>query len=99
MKVEFKILSRVMAESLPPVYPYQVPGAEQAVKATDFDDRVDVLPVSDENIFLKASALLCSNRTTNGYASPEIHNIPEVYRRVYDAMGVKNVNQILKARS
>jgi len=98
MKIEFKILSRVMAESLPPVYPYQVPGAEQAVKSTDFDDRVDVLPVSDPNIFSQSQRIaLAQTELQMAMQAPEIHNIPEVYRRVYDAMGVKNVNQILKA--
>ena len=98
MKIEFQILSRVMSESLPPVYPYEVPGAETAVKASDFDDRVDVMPVSDPNIFSQSQRIaIAQTELQMAMQAPEIHNIPEVYRRVYDAMGVKNVNQILKA--
>tara|TARA_R110000765_G_scaffold75451_1_gene147958 strand:+ start:87 stop:2489 length:2403 start_codon:yes stop_codon:yes gene_type:complete len=98
MKIEFKILARVMGESLPPVYPYELPGVDQSVKATDFDDRVDVLPVSDPNIFSQSQRIaLAQTELQMAMQAPEIHNIPEVYRRVYDALGVKNVDQILRA--
>ncbi len=98
MKIEFKILARVMKESLPPVYPYEVPGAESTVKAKDFDDRVDVLPVSDPNIFSQSQRIaLAQTELQMAMQAPEIHNIPEVYRRVYDALGVKNSDMILRA--
>ncbi len=98
MKIEFKILARVMKESLPPVYPYEVPGAESTVKATDFDDRVDVLPVSDPNIFSQSQRIaLAQTELQMAMQAPDIHNIPEVYRRVYDALGVKNSDMILRA--
>ena len=96
MKTEFKILARVMEESLPPVYPYDVPGAESTVKATDFDDKVDVLPVSDPNIFSQSQRIaLAQTELQMAMQAPDIHNIPEVYRRVYDALGVKNTDMIL----
>ena len=96
MKTEFKILARVMEESLPPVYPYEVPGAEATVKATDFDDKVDVLPVSDPNIFSQSQRIaLAQTELQMAMQAPDIHNIPEVYRRVYDALGVKNTDMIL----
>ena len=98
MKIEFKILARVMAESLPPVYPYEVPGAEAAVKANDFDEKVDVVPVSDPNIFSQSQRIaLAQTELQMAMQAPEIHNIPEVYRRVYDALGVKNSDMILRA--
>jgi len=98
MRIEFKILARVMSESLPPVYPYEVPGAEAAVKSEDFDERVDVMPVSDPNIFSQSQRIaIAQTELQMAMQAPEIHNIPEVYRRVYDALGVKNVDQILKA--
>ena len=96
MKTEFKILARVMEESLPPVYPYEVPGAEATVKATDFDNKVDVLPVSDPNIFSQSQRIaLAQTELQMAMQAPDIHNIPEVYRRVYDALGVKNTDMIL----
>ena len=98
MKIEFKILARVMAESLPPVYPYEVPGAEAAVKANDFDEKVDVIPVSDPNIFSQSQRIaLAQTELQLAMQAPEIHKIPEVYRRVYDALGVKNSDKILRA--
>ena len=96
MMVEFKILSRVMAESLPPVYPYSVAGADQQVKAQDFDDRVDVLPVSNPNIFSQSQRItLAQTELQLAMQAPELHNMPEVYRRVYDAMGVRDIDKIL----
>jgi len=85
-----------MEESLPPVYPYEVPGAEATVKATDFDNKVDVLPVSDPNIFSQSQRIaLAQTELQMAMQAPDIHNIPEVYRRVYDALGVKNTDMIL----
>ena len=98
MKIEFKILARVMSESLPPVYPYEVPGAEAAVKAQDFDEKIDVIPVSDPNIFSQSQRIaLAQTELQMAMQAPDIHNIPEVYRRVYDALGVKNSDMILRA--
>jgi len=98
MKVEFRILARVMNESLPDVYPYAVAGADQAVKSKDFDERVDVLPVSDPNIFSQSQRIaLAQTELQMAMQAPQIHNMPQVYRRVYDAMGVRNVDQILNA--
>ena len=97
MRLEFKILSRVMAESLPPEYPYAVEGAESAVKQTDFDDRVDVLPVSDPNVFSQAQRItLAQTKLQLAGAAPEMHNMHEVYRDMYDALGVKDVDRIMR---
>jgi chaperonin GroES len=53
MRQEFKLLARVMADYLPPEYPYAVVNANRDIKAKDFDDRVDILPVSNPNVFLR----------------------------------------------
>jgi hypothetical protein len=63
LKQEFKLLAKIFGESLPPEYPYDVPGASRNVKATDFDDRVDVLPVADPNIFSMSQRVSLSTRT------------------------------------
>jgi len=98
MKMEFKILARVMAESLPPIYPYSVAGADQAVKAADFDDRVDIIPISDPNIFSQSQRItLAQTQLQVAMQAPEMHNMPELYRRVYDALGVKDVDKILES--
>ena len=98
MRLEFKILARVMAESLPPEYPYSVEGEDSSVMATDFDDRVDVIPVSDPNVFSQAQRIvLAQTKLQLAGAAPELHNMYEVYRDMYDALGVKDVDRIMKA--
>jgi hypothetical protein len=97
MRLEFKILSRVMSESLPDEYPYAVEGEDSAVKATDFDDRVDVIPVSDPNVFSQAQRIaLAQTKLQLAGAAPDLHNMYEVYRDMYDALGVKDTDRIMK---
>ena len=97
MRLEFKILSRVMSESLPGEYPYSVEGEDSAVKATDFDDRVDVIPVSDPNVFSQAQRIaLAQTKLQLAGAAPDLHNMYEVYRDMYDALGVKDTDRIMK---
>lgn len=97
MRLEFKILSRVMSESLPDEYPYAVEGEDSAVKATDFDDRVDVIPVSDPNVFSQAQRIaLAQTKLQLAGAAPDLHNMYEVYRDMYDALGVRDTDRIMK---
>ena len=97
MRLEFKFLARVMAESLPDEYPYAVEGADSTVKATDFDDRVDVIPVSDPNTFSQAQRIaLAQTKLQLAGAAPELHNMYEVYRDMYDALGVKDTDRIMR---
>ena len=97
MRLEFKFLARVMAESLPDEYPYAVEGADASVKSTDFDDRVDVIPVSDPNTFSQAQRIaLAQTKLQLAGAAPELHNMYEVYRDMYDALGVKDTDRIMR---
>ena len=94
-KTEFKILARLFAEYLPPEYPYLVAGADATVKQTDFDERVDVLPVSDPNFFSMSQRIsLAQQELQLVQSNPEIHNIKEAYRRMYEALGTENVEQL-----
>ena len=96
MKVEFKLLSRVMAESLPPVYPYSIEGVDSAVKAQDFDDRIDVIPVSNPNVFSQAQRIaLAQTKMQLASQAPQIHNMYEVYRDMYEALGVRDIDKYL----
>jgi hypothetical protein len=98
MRTEFKLLSRVMSESLPQEYPYSVEGEDATIMSKDFDDRVDVLPVSDPNVFSQAQRIvLAQTKLQLAGAAPELHNMYEVYRDMYDALGVKDVDRIMKA--
>jgi hypothetical protein len=99
MRQEFKLLARVMAESLPPEYPYTVAGADQSVFAQDFDDRVDVIPVSNPNIFSQSQRImLAQTQMQLAMQAPELHDVYEAYRRMYEALGVRDIDKILKPK-
>ena len=98
MRQEFKILARVMSESLPQEYPYSVPGNDQTIMAKDFDDRVDVIPVSNPNVFSQAQRImLAQTKLQLAAQAPEIHNMHEVFRDMYEALGVTDVDRLMKA--
>jgi len=95
-KKEFRLLASIFSKSLPPVYPYDVPGASREIKATDFDDRVDIIPVSDPNIFSMAQrVMLAQQELQMAQAAPQIHDLREAYKRMYEALEVKNIDAIL----
>ena len=98
-RIEFEILAKVFSESLPPSYPYSTANGNQMIKAMDFDDRVDVLPVSDPNTFSMSQRVMMAQELLRTVQSnPEIHGptgIYEAYRRMYSSMGVQNIEQLL----
>jgi len=96
MRVEFKILARICAEFLPPEYPYDVYGGPRQIKSADFDQRVDILPVADPNIMSMAQRVtLAQTQLQIAQTNPQIHNIHEAYRRVYQALGTKQIETLL----
>jgi len=96
MKQEFKLLSKVFKTYLPPVYPFDVVGGRKEIKQMDFDDRVDILPVADPNIFSMAQRIsMAQTELQLATSNPQIHNLPAAYRKMYEALGVKNIDQIL----
>ena len=96
-KEEFNLLARVFQLYLPPEYPYQVIGGNRMIKQQDFDDRVDILPISDPNIFSMAQRItLAQQQLQLASSNPQMHDLREAYRRMYAAMGVDNIDAILK---
>jgi len=96
MRREFRLLAKVFGTYLPPIYPYTVYGADQAVKQTDFDDRVDVIPVADPNIMSMAQRVTLANENLKiAMSNPMMHNLREAYRRVYEALGTQDIDQLL----
>jgi hypothetical protein len=95
-RVEFKILKRVFGEFLPPEYPYQVQGAQQSVFKQDFDNSVDVIPVSDPNIFSMTQRItLAQTQLQMAQSAPELHDLREAFRKMYLALNVKDIDAIL----
>ena len=96
LKREFKLLSNVFKSYLPPEYPYDVVGGQKTIKQTDFDERVDILPVADPNIFSMTQRIsLAQTELQLATSNPQIHNLNAVYRNMYEALGVKDIDQIL----
>ena len=97
MRLEFKILARICGESLPPEYPYDVYGGPREIKSADFDNRVDILPVADPNIMSMAQRVtLAQTQLQIASSNPGMHNLHEAYRRVYEALGTKQIDALLK---
>ena len=95
-KKEFNLLANIFKLTLPPVYPYNVSGGPREIKVLDFGDAIDILPVSDPNIFsMSQRVTLAQNQLQLAQSNPQIHNLYEAYRRMYLALGVKDVEQIL----
>lgn len=98
-RVEFNILARVIKDSPIKAYPYQIASGQQQLMAQDFDDRIDIIPVSDPNIFsMSQRVMLAQEMMQMVQSNPQIHGpqgMYEAYRRMYEAMGVQQIEQLL----
>ena len=96
MKEEFQLLAKVVAQYLPPEYPYDVVGGARNIKQADFDNRIDVVPVADPNIFSMSQRItLAQTQLQIATSNPQLHNMYQIYRNMYEAIGVKNVDAVL----
>ena len=96
LKSEFKLLARVFKLYLPPEYPYDVVGGQRIIKQQDFDDRVDIVPVADPNIFSQTQRIsLAQTELQLATSNPQIHNMYQAYRNMYEALGVKDIDLLL----
>jgi hypothetical protein len=96
LKSEFKLLARVFKLYLPPEYPYDVVGGQRMIKQADFDDRVDIVPVADPNIFSQTQRIsLAQTELQLATSNPGIHNMYQAYRNMYEALGVKDIDLLL----
>ena len=97
MQKEFKLLANVIQTCLPNEYPYAVVGGERSIKQSDFDNRVDIIPVADPNIFSMAQRIqLAQTQLQLATSAPQLHNVKEAYIRMYEALGVKDIDKIMK---
>ena len=98
-KQEFQLLSKVFSEYLPPQYPFAMGSGSVEIKQQDFDGRVDVIPVSDPNIFSQSQRITLAQELLQMVQSnPQIHGqqgMYEAYKRMYAALGVDNVESLI----
>ena len=96
LKKEFVLLADVFKTYLPPEYPYDVVGGQRNIKVADFDEKVDILPVADPNIFSQSQRIsLAQTELQLAMSNPGMHNLYEAYKDMYSAIGVKDINRIL----
>ena len=96
LKNEFQLMARVFKLYLPQEYPYDVVGGQRMIKQSDFDDRVDILPVADPNIFSQTQRIsLAQTELQLATSNPQMHNMYAAYRNMYEALGVKNIDSLL----
>ena len=96
LKQEFNLLAGVFKTYLPPEYPYDVVGAQRNVKVSDFDDKVDIVPVADPNIFSQSQRIsMAQTELQLAQANPQMHNMYEAFYAMYSAIGVKEIDKIL----
>ena len=97
LKNEFKMLARVFKLYLPEQYPYDVIGGQRMIKKQDFDDKIDILPIADPNIFSQTQRISIAQAELQlAQSNPAMHNMYNAYRAMYEALGVKNIDMILK---
>ena len=100
-RIEFKLLAKIFAEDLPQAYPYALSGeGMQMMKAEDFSPEIDIIPISDPNIFsISQRVTLAQTQLQLAQADPASHNMYEAYRRMYQALGVKDIDVLLPVPS
>jgi hypothetical protein len=95
MKKELKMLAQLFADNNI-TYPFEMDDAAVSF-VEDFDNRIDILPVSDPNIFsMSQRVVLAQEQLQLAQSNPPMHNMYEAYKRVYEALGVKDIDQVLK---
>ncbi len=96
MKNEFSLLEKVFVTFLPPFYPYDVVGGQNQIYKTDFDQKVDIIPVADPNIFSQTQRIaIAQSELQIAMSNPQLHNVYHAYRHLYEALGVKDVDLVL----
>ena len=99
MKQEFMLLAQTFKTYMPPIYPYDVIGGARQIKQTDFDDKIDIVPVADPNIFSQTQRIsVAQTQLQLAMSNPKMHNMYQAYRDMYEALGVKDVDLILKKK-
>tara|TARA_R100000329_G_C7597393_1_gene211854 strand:- start:233 stop:1336 length:1104 start_codon:yes stop_codon:yes gene_type:complete len=95
MKKEFDILVNIISDFGEPSYPYDT-GEEEEIKASDFDRRIDVLPVSDPNAATMAQRIMQYQAAMQlAQTAPEMYDMKELHRQMLDVLGIQDVNDVI----
>ena len=95
MKREFEILVGIIKDFGNPSYPYDT-DEEEDIKSSDFDQRVDVLPVSDPNAATMAQRIMQYQAAFQlATSAPEMYDLKELHRQMLEVLGIENVDDII----
>jgi len=95
MRKEFDILVNVIKDFGEPSYPYET-DEEEDIKITDFDKRVDVMPVSDPNAATMAQRIMQYQAAFQlSQSAPEMYDLKELHRQMLDVLGIQDVDDIV----
>jgi hypothetical protein len=93
---EFKMLAKLNAEYLPESFSFSLAGSSSEIFAADFDDRIDISPVSDPNIFSTAQRIAQAQAVLQmAQSAPQFHDLYSAYKRMYEAIRIPNIEEIL----
>jgi len=96
MKCEFMLLADNFVTYLPNMYPYDVVGGQNQIFKADFSPKIDIIPVADPNIFSQTQRIsIAQSEMQIAMTNPQMHNIYHAYRHMYEALGVKDIDQLL----
>ncbi len=94
---EFKMLAALNAENLPEEFTFAIAGAAETIYAADFDEKIDIVPVSDPNIFSTAQRISQAQAVLQmAQSAPQLHDLYQAYKRMYEAIRIPNIDEILK---
>ena len=93
---EFKLIANLNSENLPEEFTFALAGGDSTIYAADFSDRIDIVPVSDPNIFSTAQRIAQAQAVLQmAQSAPDMHNMYEAYKRMYEAIRIPNIDEIL----
>ena len=98
---ELKIIAWLNSMFMPDRYPYAVPGEDREVLKEDFDDRVDVLPVSDPNMVSNVQRYFISQAVMElaETASPGLYDERALHKRGLEALNIENIDELIPSRT
>jgi len=97
LKCEFMLLATTMKTYLPPEYPYDIVGGQRQIFSADFDDKIDIIPIADPNIFSQTQRITVAQSAMQlAMSNPKMHNLYHAYRGMYEALGIKDIDLLLK---
>ena len=94
---EFRLMMELDSLHLPDEMKFASSGAASVIYRSDFDDRLDVIPVSDPNVFSSTQRIAQAQAVLQmAQAAPQLHDMYEAYKRMYEALRIQGIDNVLK---